>query len=229
MLKLIECNVPIWQQLEVEEALLRVGEGSWCILNHGSPPAIVLGLSSLLQTHVDLERVQKQPIPLIRRFSGGGTVVIDEDTLFFTLILEKETNPHALMHSTGELLAPAFAPHILCVEEHDFAIQGKKIGGNAQSFCKGRALHHTSFLWSWKKELMEYLKIPPHQPLYRRDRSHEEFCGQLSSFFPSKQFFLTKLTEELSHHFSLERASFLDAQSFLTRPYQRRLQSLALS
>lgn len=32
-------------------------------------------------------------IPVIRRFSGGGTVIVDSDTIFVTLICNKEAIP----------------------------------------------------------------------------------------------------------------------------------------
>ena len=39
-------QVPILQQLRLEEALLRADDSNWCILNDGSPtPAIVMGIS----------------------------------------------------------------------------------------------------------------------------------------------------------------------------------------
>lgn len=224
MLRLVECSVPILQQLEVEEALLRAGEGNWCILNHGSPPAIVLGLSSSLEKLVDLERVRAHPIPVIRRFSGGGTVVVDEDTLFFTLILEKKTFPVELMEWTRELLAPAFLPHTLLVEGQDYVIQDKKIGGNAQSFSKGRSLHHTSFLWTWDKERMKYLNHPENQPSYRRGRAHDAFCGCLADYFSSKSSFIARVIHELARYFPLEKVSFPQAQAFLSSSYLKRLQ-----
>ena len=48
MLKLNLCvlkNVPVWQQLAIEEALLRADDENWCVINEGSAPAIVFGIS----------------------------------------------------------------------------------------------------------------------------------------------------------------------------------------
>lgn len=226
VLQLVECSIPIVEQLAIEEALLRVEHGNWCLLNHNSPPAIILGLSSSLEELVDQERLLQKPIPLIRRFSGGGTVVVDEDTLFFTLILEKKTFPAELMQWTEELLAPLFLPETFFVAEHDYAVQGKKVGGNAQSFSGNRVLHHTSFLWSWKKELFSYLKNPAQQPAYRKFRTHEEFCGKLSLYFPSKETFFSKLKQALSHQFSLEKTSLEEAKTVLSTPHLKRLQEI---
>ena len=39
-------QVPILQQLRLEEALLRADDANWCIINDGSAtPAIVMGIS----------------------------------------------------------------------------------------------------------------------------------------------------------------------------------------
>ena len=39
-------RIPILQQLQLEEALLRADSSNWCIINDGTPaPAIVMGIS----------------------------------------------------------------------------------------------------------------------------------------------------------------------------------------
>lgn len=39
---------------------------------------------------VHTEEAYKLNIPIIKRFSGGGTVVVDEDTLFVTFIFNTQ-------------------------------------------------------------------------------------------------------------------------------------------
>ncbi|NGX54212.1 MAG: hypothetical protein K1000chlam4_00937, partial [Chlamydiae bacterium] len=39
-------GLPIFEQLQLEEALLRADEGNWCLINSGVPPAIVMGISA---------------------------------------------------------------------------------------------------------------------------------------------------------------------------------------
>ncbi len=38
-------NMPILEQLRLEEALLRADDRNWILINRGSPPAIVMGIS----------------------------------------------------------------------------------------------------------------------------------------------------------------------------------------
>lgn len=55
----------------------------------------------------------RDQIPVIRRFSGGGTVIIDDGTLFVSLICNKnaipglQPYPHPIMSWTGQLYGQA--------------------------------------------------------------------------------------------------------------------------
>jgi lipoate-protein ligase A len=218
-------SVPIFQQLEIEEALLRAGSGNWCLFNHGTSPAIVMGLSGKVEETVE-EDVE---IPVIRRFSGGGTVVVDEDTVFLTLIVDGNDlrcpkNPVDVLAWAGRLLAPAFSPQTLCIEGQDYAIDGQKIGGNAQSFSCRRVLHHTSFLWSWKKERMSLLKLPQRQPKYRRQRSHGEFCTMLSRYFVSKETLVLALKRCLETDFDCKEGGLQQLREVVKKPHRKALQ-----
>jgi lipoate-protein ligase A len=85
--------VDIKDQLRLEEALLRHDTRNWCILKDGEPagvmarPTIVLGIGGKAAKLVELERVNRDRVPLLRRFSGGGTVIVDHDSLFITFIM----------------------------------------------------------------------------------------------------------------------------------------------
>ena len=75
-------GLSIFEQLQLEEALLRADSDNWCIINSGASPAIVLGISAKPEEHLDLKLVRQDNIPVIKRFSGGGTVYVDPNTLF---------------------------------------------------------------------------------------------------------------------------------------------------
>ena len=55
--------------------------------------AIVLGISGKPAQMVDIERTVRAGVPVIKRFTGGGTIVCDADTLFVSLIVGEETLP----------------------------------------------------------------------------------------------------------------------------------------
>lgn len=214
-------GMPIFQQLKLEEALFRAGSGNWCLINNGTQPAVVMGMLGKVE-----EDVEGGKLPVIRRFSGGGTVVVDEDTIFFTLILEGQDlqcpkTPSDLMAWSGQLLAPAFMPRKLHVEEQDYVLDGLKIGGNAQSINRRRVVHHTSFLWSWEKERMALLKIPKRQPKYRQNRPHEMFCNRLSRYFASKDELIESLMICLRAQFHCQDGDLVEIEDVMQRPHRK--------
>ena len=72
-------NVSIFDQLKMEEYLLRDTTDNYCIINQGSPPSIVMGISGVVGDLVYEKKLEEAKIPLIKRFSGGGTVVVFPD------------------------------------------------------------------------------------------------------------------------------------------------------
>ncbi len=200
-------HLPIFQQLQLEESLLRANDENWVIINQGSPKAIVLGISANAEEVVNLPLATKDKIPLIKRFSGGGTVFVDEDTLFVTFIFQKKSHsfepfPKSILDWVGSLFKQTLSLPHFSIKENDFALGEKKVGGNAQYIKKERWLHHTSFLWDFKKEHMNYLLHPPKEPSYRQKRSHLDFLTTLSPLI-SKDLFEERLISTLSSHFPL--------------------------
>lgn len=47
----------------------------------------MLGIGGKADKLVHLDRTASDGVPLLRRFSGGGTVIVDEDSLFVTFIM----------------------------------------------------------------------------------------------------------------------------------------------
>ena len=57
----------IFQQLQIEEALLRTDSRNWCLLNASVEPAIVMGISGQVEHLLNLSKLEETPIPVIRR------------------------------------------------------------------------------------------------------------------------------------------------------------------
>lgn len=209
-------SYPIYQQLLLEEKLLRTTQENWCLINEGSSLAIVMGISGKQEELIDSQRVTQDAIPLIRRFSGGGTVVVDENTLFITFICQKQLHsfpayPEPIMKWTEEMYRPVFQhPHFL-LKENDYVFGERKCGGNAQYIKKDRWLHHTSFLWDYKEENMRYLLQPKKAPLYRAGRPHDQFLCRLTEFFPDKELWIQRLIVEIQKHYLLSPISLEEA------------------
>lgn len=191
-------NVSIFDQLLLEERLLREEKENFCLLNSGSSPAVVTGISGKPEEWVDSDALRSLQIPLIRRFSGGGTVVVDQDTLFVSIICNKETfsfpsYPEKILRWSEEVYRSALGLEDFRLHQNDFVIGNRKCGGNAQYIIKDRWIQHTSFLWRFSKEKMSCLLPPPKTPPYREGRSHENFLCTLEGHFPKQEDFFEKI------------------------------------
>lgn len=219
-------NLPIYEQLQLEEALLRADDRNWCIINKGSTPAIVMGISGKADEMIDASALEARRVPVIRRFSGGGTVVVDEHTFFITWIANSEETgveccPKKVLEWTADLYQGCFEGIGFRLAENDYAIGERKCGGNAQYMRKGRWLHHTSFLWDYKSEHMKLLKMPPKMPAYREQRPHEEFLCRLSDYFQDYNAFSEKLLDCFSRRLQMEPAHPAAARALLDAPHRR--------
>jgi lipoate---protein ligase len=219
-------HFPIYEQLLLEEGLLRTDSGNWCLINEGSTPSIVMGISGKKEELVDCTKAAKAGIPLIKRFSGGGTVVVDENTLFVTFISQKEIHnfpayPEPIMKWTEGIYRDAFTHPEFHLRENDFVIGHKKCGGNAQYIRKERWLHHTSFLWDYCPERMQHLLLPKKMPSYRLERSHGEFLCRMVEFFPCKEQVIEQLILALQKKYSVNNVSLEEALRAAGNPTRR--------
>ncbi|MGK5595693.1 MAG: lipoyl protein ligase domain-containing protein [Parachlamydiaceae bacterium] len=214
-------EVSILNQLKIEEALLRTGKENWCLVNAGSPPAIVMGVSAKPDLVVNSLVYQQNPVPVIRRFSGGGTVFIDEQTLFVTFILNGTSYPEKVLEWTHQFYRPIFSSFPFSVRENDYTIGEKKFGGNAQYFRKDRFLHHTSFLFDYRESNMHYLLFPPKTPEYRQGRSHQDFLIRLSHYFETKQSLIDKIKSQLEVHYRVFPRTLVSLEEDLKVPHRQ--------
>ncbi len=201
-------NFPIYQQLKIEEGLLRSSRENWCILNVGSPKAIVMGISSAPDEMLDVELVRRDKIPVIRRFSGGGTVIVDEETLFTSFIFEKTAHPfpaypEPILRWSEELFKEALGLSTFALKENDFVLGNRKCGGNAQYLRRDRWLHHTTFLYDYTRDNMQYLLNPERAPKYRNGRDHSDFLTKLAPHVSSKREFFNRIGDTLSSRYEV--------------------------
>jgi lipoate-protein ligase A len=243
VLRLPQGRMGIFDQLCLEEALLRTDKRNWCIINHGQEqPTIVMGISGQVDALLHKDKVAKERVPVIRRFTGGGTVVTDSGTLYVSFICNKSDMdgqplyPREVMKWSEGVYAPVFkrlvsgagasAPSpAFALREHDYVLGDRKCGGNAQSVARDRWVHHTSFLWDFRPERMGLLQMPAKRPEYRADRRHEDFLTPLSAHIrpPSdRHTFVDALVEELGRVMRAEATPLETALEVLARPQERK-------
>jgi lipoate---protein ligase len=149
-------------------------------------PVVVLGRHQPPAAHVLAERCEAEGVPVLRRCSGGGAVVLGPGCLAYTIVLPMTDRPGLadVSESFRELLA-AFVdalalPGLEIRGGQDLAIQGRKVSGNAQRRGRRALLQHGTLLYSFDALLAaRYLIEPARQPAYRRRRPHVSFLGNL--------------------------------------------------
>ncbi|KAF2078184.1 hypothetical protein CYY_000474 [Polysphondylium violaceum] len=221
-IKLLKLNrYPILKQLQIEEAIYRSpNSGNWVVINKGTPdPTIIVGVTGRADKLVHLEEAKKRNIDTIKRFTGGGTVVTDDDTLFITFIFDqewfktiyqaKDYYPRDIMKWSEHFYNNVFnntnssnSNHSLApfsLMEHDYSYGTLKFGGNAQSFSRLKFIHHTSFLYDFKQDNMSaLLKHPDKEPEYRKNRDHLSFLCKLKDRFKSQDEIADRVEKQLT-------------------------------
>ncbi|MEB2681318.1 lipoate--protein ligase family protein [Chlamydia suis] len=222
-------GLPIFKQLQIEEALLRNSSQNFCLVNTNLPEAVVLGISRKPEQDLYVEHLRSDNIPIIRRYSGGGTVFLDADSLMVSWIMNSPSpmpSSKKLLQWTSTIYTPIF-PSGFKVIDNDYTLFEKKIGGNAQYIQKQRWVHHTTFLWDMNpQKLARYLPIPQIQPAYRQNRSHTDFLTTIHSWFDSKEDFLSKLRHSAAHKIVWKEGSQPMIAKALSQPHRQATQIL---
>ena len=150
--------------------------------------AVVAGRSSKVATEVHVDYCQRHQIPIFRRSSGGAAVVAGPGCLMYALVLDVGSRPGiGLIDRAHELVmnrAVAALGELGIDVRHqgtcDLTWQGRKFSGNSLRCKRTHVLYHGTFLYDFQlEEIQRCLQLPPRQPDYRRDRSHQEFVTNL--------------------------------------------------
>ena len=147
---------------------------------------VVLGRIGREDDDIDKAAVKKDKIPVLRRTSGGGTVVQGPGCLNYSFILSKDTDPaladlrRSYQWISAKIIAGLKIAGVDAVFRpiSDIALSSseKKFSGNAQRRGKNFILHHGTVLYNFNLSLIpRYLKMPKDIPEYRRNRPHDNF------------------------------------------------------
>lgn len=150
--------------------------------------AVVLGAGGKLAEEVHEDACRRDGVPILRRASGGGTVLLGPGCLLFSVVLRQDRDPALgqvnssyrwIMDRLARALEPV-VPSLRLEGTSDLTWQGRKCSGNSQQRKRHCLLHHGTLLYAFDLErLPRYLTMPPRRPEYRRDREHLEFVTNL--------------------------------------------------
>jgi lipoate-protein ligase A len=150
---------------------------------------IVVGYAGRVEAEVNLANWKLRPVPILRRCSGGGTVVQGPHCLNYSLVLKiPNHNPFrtitganaSIMQRQKGALASLLGPAVDIQGGTDLTLRGLKFSGNAQRRRRQCLLFHGTFLLGFDMDrIAALLAHPPRQPDYRQQRIHREFLTNL--------------------------------------------------
>jgi lipoate-protein ligase A len=150
---------------------------------------VVLGYSNKVSTEVNVAACQEQSIPILRRFTGGGTVVQGPGCVNYTAAVRNEcvgipadlTDSYRFVLSRHLTVLQSYVPEPIRIQgTSDLAIGGRKFSGNAQHRKRLCSLFHGTILLRFDISVIaRCLPLPSKQPAYRESRSHEAFLSNL--------------------------------------------------
>lgn len=176
-----EALIEACEATDAAEGILRVWESQRYFA--------VLGHSNRFASEIDVAVCEAQGVAVLRRLSGGGTVLQGPGCVNYALVLRNGIDTPSTIGGSFQFV---LEHHKRWIEEitgaqveiaggSDLAINGKKFSGNAQYRKRRFALLHGTFLARLDLAMVaRCLKIPARQPLYRANRSHEGFLINLN-------------------------------------------------
>ena len=194
-LRLLDLTLPSpVENLALDEALLDEldEQGGEPVLRfwESDHPFVVLGRACCLNDDVHLTICKKDGIPVLRRASGGGTVLQGPGCLSYAFVLPMGLHPHLEdIRSTYRFVLERIAtalhrwePAVAFRGISDLAIGDRKISGNAQRRKRHALLFHGTLLHGMPVDLIaQYLRQPRRQPDYRADRPHGKFLRTINA------------------------------------------------
>lgn len=151
---------------------------------------VVLGRASRVTDDVDLAACERDGVSILRRASGGGTVLQGPGCLSYAFVFPLDWHPDLMdIRRTNRFILEQMAAGLRRWEPatsfrgiSDMAIDGMKISGNAQRRTRNALLFHGTILHGMSADLVaRYLKHPSRQPDYRADRPHQTFLRTINA------------------------------------------------
>jgi lipoate-protein ligase A len=181
------------ENLAFDEALIQAaeeGESDQQVLRlwEARSAFIVLGRSSKIADEVHIERAEQAGLPILRRCSGGATILAAPGCFFYAVLLSLRDQPqlrmldeaHRYVMSRVARAVTPFSPGVRLDGTCDLVLDGRKVSGNSLRVQRHWLLYHGTLLLNMDLNLIStYLRHPPREPEYRAGRPHAEFVANL--------------------------------------------------
>ena len=198
-----------WFNLAADEYVLKQKTDDVFMLWE-SAECIVVGKHQLPQMEIDLQIIDREGVPLIRRISGGGTVYHGPGNINFSFI----TNESGDKINFKKFLIPIqmylseLGVKVDITSKSNLTINGLKISVNAASVYHNRSLHHGTLLFSsdtqrlnalLKKSFQNYETKAVHSNRTEVTTISNNLSGEISSGF-----FFNGLKKKVFDYFEIQ-------------------------
>lgn len=185
----------------------------WELTHH----VVVAGRSSRIREEIDVAYCEKMKIPILRRCTGGASVVAGPGCLMYSVVLDHAVHEglrkidaaHEYVMSRVLAAVQQQIPSVTLQGICDLTWQNRKCSGNSLRVTRDRILYHGTVLYDFDLTMLaRCLLKAPRQPDYREGRGHAAFVTNV----PVES---TKLTKHLADKFEAEKyvdAAFLQNQ-----------------
>ncbi len=174
--------------LALDEALLLAadeGEGEeslrvWEMPSH----VVVAGRSTRVREEIDVDYCRDRGIDILRRCSGGASVVGGPGCLMYSLVLKVEGRGDLRKIDLAHQYVMGRVLDALRLQLGEARFQGtcdltwrnRKCSGNSLRVARRHLLYHGTLLYDFDLSLIaRCLKVAPRQPEYRQGRDHHQF------------------------------------------------------
>lgn len=187
------------QQLATDEAALNIADegdrfgkyvlGSSFRIWQFRDPVVVLGRSSRFDDETNSSYCESNSIPILRRCSGGASVVGGPGCLMYSLVLSLAEHPSLRkIDAAHDFVMDRVLSAIRRQNDQvvrrgicDLTVSERKFSGNSLRITRGHLLYHGTILHDADLDLVSScLAFAPRQPDYRQGREHRDFITNLS-------------------------------------------------
>jgi lipoate-protein ligase A len=223
--------------MAIDEVLIEnIGDAPILRLYGWRPAAVSIGYFQSIREEVDLEKCSKIGVDVVRRLTGGGAV-LHENELTYSFITKQY--PQNIMESyrwiceTIVISIKRLGFDASFVPLNDIVVKGKKVSGSAQTRRKGVLLQHGTLLLGVDVDKMFcVLKVPSEKfkdkiikDVKERVTSlagttFEEMASSLKTTFATK--FDAKLLADTMSTEEINHAKWLAERKYNSRGWNRR-------
>lgn len=203
----------------VAAAMSGLGEPTMTLVNP-SKPYICIGYHQELEKEVDLDFCRENGLPITRRQVGGGAVYLDENQLFWHIIVPRSRAPYRIEDVyTRYLAGPINALRRMGIPAvhrpvNDIQVEGRKIGGTGAATIGDAIVVVGSLIFDFDYETMvRVLKVPSEKfrdKVYHSMREYlttirRELGSRAPSWEDGKHILIEEIAKSLSQDIHLDQ------------------------